>query len=78
MVYESRIKTANIVPKPTVYIDGRFPELHQLEVGASGQMDCELLVEGMSLDMDFNGNEHMTYRVNIQSSKLIRPIKTRL
>jgi len=78
MVYEARIKTANIVPKPTVYIDSRFPEIHELEVGNSGQIDCELLVTGKALEMDINGNEHIIYKLKIQSANIIKPIKTRL
>ena len=71
MVFESRIITKDVIPKPRVTIDKRFPELRDLKIGDEGQIDAVLQFIGTSLWPDMNGVERMEIELTIKDAKLM-------
>ena len=78
MVYEARRITKDVIPKPEVVIDKRFPELRDLEIGDEGHIDVTLQLMGTSLRPDINDIERLNLEFLIKDAKLMRNISKRL
>ena len=77
-MYQARLHTKDIQPKPRVVIDRRFPDIRSLNVGDTAQIDCRLHVMETSLDPDINGNEHIEFRLLITQANLLKKTSIRL
>lgn len=77
-MYESRLFTKDVRPKPTAVLDQRFKFMRELEVGDTGQLDVVLSVREVSLVPDINGEERLTFRLNIDSAKILGKPKVRI
>jgi len=77
-MYQARVNTKDIRPKPRVVIDKRFPDFRELEVGDIGQADGNLHVMETAIDPDINGNEHIELRLLITQAKVLKKTSARL
>ena len=77
-MYEARIQTKDIHPKPRVIIDRRFPDVKNLELGDTGQLDTRLRVVSTDLVPDINGNERVNLDLLILEAKVINKMQRKL
>jgi len=77
MVYEARLDTKNVKPRPQMVLDRRFEFMRKLDVGQKGQLDANLHVASVSLEMDETGNERITYSLILRDALLINNFERR-
>lgn len=56
------------IRKPNVLLDQRFPFINNLEVGNKGSLDMQVLIKGMTLEPDQDGNEFKNANLKILSA----------
>lgn len=64
--------------RPHVVFSKGFPEIKNLELGDSGQIDGVVIVEGISLEPDDDGTEYKHIDMKVTKAKILTRTEARM